>query len=117
MIIRICRDMQALMFVLFLVILGFSQAFWLLSTNPPEQADDSSVVYQFSSIKGSLIGSFTFMLGGYDASNFEGLDMEGFTVLLSALYMLIVSILLLNLLIALMGDSYSKSCLVVSCAV
>lgn len=98
--------MQALMFVVFLVILGFSQAFWLLSNRQEEPNDD--IDYQFSTIKGSLIGSFTFMLGGYDASNFTGIDLEDFAVLLSALYMLIVSILLLNLLIALMGDSYSK---------
>lgn len=111
MIIRICRDMQALMFVVFLVILGFSQAFWLLSTRPPELDDSSDTIYQFSTIRGSLIGSFTFMLGGYDATNFSGLEMEGFVVLLSALYMLIVSILLLNLLIALMGDSYGTSLL------
>ena len=48
------------------------------------------------------------MLGGYDPSAFIGTRLYKFALGLSCLYMIIVSILLLNLLIALMGDSYSS---------
>ena len=100
--------MQALIFVMSLVVLGFSQAFWLLSMENEHVTDKGDILNPFATIKGSLIGSFTFMLGGYDASYFNGLKLESFAVFLSTMFMLIVSILLLNLLIALMGDSYSK---------
>ena len=48
------------------------------------------------------------MLGGYDPEAFDGLTLKPFGLFLSCIFMLIVSILLLNLLIALMGDSYSS---------
>mmetsp|Transcript_6927 Transcript_6927/g.11575 ORF Transcript_6927/g.11575 Transcript_6927/m.11575 type:complete len:132 (-) Transcript_6927:65-460(-) len=47
------------------------------------------------------------MLGGYDPLGFDGLPLERFAVFLSTFFMLLVSLLLLNLLIALMGDSYA----------
>lgn len=99
MILKIAVDIIPFLIVLLLVILGFSQAFWLLS-------DVEGL--SFSTIDGSLITSFTFMLGGYDNKVFEGTSLYSFSVFLSCIYMLIVSILLLNLLIALMGDSYQS---------
>lgn len=48
------------------------------------------------------------MLGGFDPSAFDGLYLIKYSIFLSCIYMLIVSILLLNLLIALMGDSYGS---------
>lgn len=99
MILRIAKDMQALMMVLMLVIVGFSQAFWLISNSEKDLL--------FSEIDNSLLNSFAFMLGEYDTESFEGLPLESFGIFLSVVYMLVSAILLLNLLIALMGDSYA----------
>jgi WD40 repeat protein len=102
MIVRIATDMRALMFVVLVVLVGFSQAFWLISN----ESNNSP----FANIDDSLVVSFVFMLGGYDTSGFEDLPqpMKSYGLFLSAVYMMIVSILLLNLLIALMGDSFGE---------
>lgn len=101
MILRIANDMQSLIFVLLVVIVGFSQAFWLLSSGFGK--DD----LPFATVGNSFLNSFSFMLGNFDPQGFEGLPLERFAVLLSTFFMLLVSLLLLNLLIALMGDSYA----------
>jgi hypothetical protein len=62
----------------------------------------------FSNVDGALLNSFSFMLGNFDTSAFDGLSLQSYGIFLSVIYMLIVSLLLLNLLIALMGDSYSS---------
>lgn len=46
-------------------------------------------------------------LGEFDPTSFNGLRLEWLAITLACFYMLIVAILLLNLLIAFMGDSYS----------
>ncbi|KAJ1416212.1 hypothetical protein B484DRAFT_156260 [Ochromonadaceae sp. CCMP2298] len=98
MIMQICSDIRHLLLVLLLVLLGFAQAFWLVANTRDDLA--------FSTIQDSLINSFSFMLGNYDPEAFVGADLESFGNILTAFYMVTMAILLLNLLIALMGDSY-----------
>eukprot|EP01032_Pedospumella_encystans_P017121 gene17121-19520_t len=100
MIMKISNDMTNLIAVVLIVLVGFSQAFWIISSV------DRSL--PFGTIQDSLLNSYVFMLGGFDPSAFEGTPLNGFATALSCFYMLIVSILLLNLLIALMGDSYGS---------
>ena len=100
MILRISTDMKYLLIVVLLVALGFSQAFWIIS--------NEDKLLPFGTFENSVLNSFVFMLGGYDPSAFIGTRLYKFALGLSCLYMIIVSILLLNLLIALMGDSYSS---------
>jgi hypothetical protein len=100
MILRISKDIRYLMFVVLLVCMGFSQAFWIVSRN------DRSL--PFSTFEGAVLYSFVFLLGGFDPTLFEGIPLYRFAIAMSSIYMIIVSILLLNLLIALMGDSYGS---------
>ena len=100
MILKISQDMMYLIMVVMIVLVGFSQAFWVVSE------DDAEL--PFGTIEASLLNSFVFMLGGFDPSAFQTTYLAHFAVALSCIYMLIVSILLLNLLIALMGDSYGS---------
>jgi hypothetical protein len=100
MILRISKDMTYLIVVVILILVGFSQAFWLVSRHVPG--------LPFATFEGSLLNSFVFMLGGFDPTAFADTRLYRFAIALSCLYMLIVSILLLNLLIALMGDSYGS---------
>ena len=101
MILRIAHDMQSLIFVVLIVIVGFSQAFWLLSSGFGK--DD----LPFATVGNSFLNSFSYMLGNFDPLGFDGLPLERFAIFLSTFFMLLVSLLLLNLLIALMGDSYA----------
>eukprot|EP00388_Colpodella_angusta_P035216 GDKK01035312.1.p1 GENE.GDKK01035312.1~~GDKK01035312.1.p1 ORF type:complete len:290 (+),score=62.54 GDKK01035312.1:100-870(+) len=98
MIMKIANDMKVLITIVMIVLVGFSQAFWVISSVDRD--------LPFGTIENSLLNSYVFMLGGFDPSAFEGSPLNRFAIALSCFYMLIVSILLLNLLIALMGDSY-----------
>lgn len=99
MIIQIWKDMQSLVGIIALVIIGFSQAFWLLSEV------DSDL--PFAQIQNSFLNSYSFMLGGYDPEAFDGATLQVWATFLSVIFMLVMNLLLLNLLIALMGNSYS----------
>jgi WD40 repeat protein len=98
MVLKIANDITYLIIIVMIVTVGFSLAFYVVSS------DDSQL--PFGTMQSSLINSYVFMLGGYDPSAFEDVQLRKFAVFLSAIYMLIVNILILNLLIALMGDSY-----------
>mmetsp|Transcript_34852 Transcript_34852/g.65001 ORF Transcript_34852/g.65001 Transcript_34852/m.65001 type:complete len:544 (-) Transcript_34852:86-1717(-) len=106
MIYHIFMDIRALVLVLVLVCVGFSQAFWLLSNTTNAEAYKFQDDLPFSSVKMSFVNSFSYMLGNFEADSFAGLPLENFALLMSCLFMMIVAILLLNLLIALMGDTY-----------
>jgi hypothetical protein len=99
MIIRIANDIRFFLLVLLLVLLGFSQAFWLLSSK-----DSSS---QFGTVPGSLLNSFLFMLGNFNA-DFEGTASPVIATIILVQFLLFMSILMLNLLIALMGESFNQ---------
>lgn len=100
MIFQIASDIIPFLVVLATVLFGFAEAFWVLCNV------DNSLA--FSTVPGTLINSFAFMLGGFDPSAFTSARLSGFAAMLSVVFMLIVAILLLNLLIALMGNSYSN---------
>ena len=99
MIVQIWKDMQATVGIIALVIIGFSQAFWLLS-----EVDES---LPFASIQNSFLNSYSFMLGGYDPTAFDGAPLQSWATFLAVIYMLVMNLLLLNLLIALMGNTYA----------
>jgi hypothetical protein len=100
MILRISHDMRYLLFVVVIVSVGFAQAFWMICR--------TDRTLPFSTFEGAMLYSFVFLLGGYDPTAFEGVPLYRLGIALSAIYMIIVSVLLLNLLIALMGDSYGS---------
>ena len=56
MILRICQDSQYLMYVLMLVIIGFSLAFYVISEPTPG--------LPFSDISNAFLNSYQFLLGG-----------------------------------------------------
>jgi hypothetical protein len=62
MIYHIFMDIRALLLVLVLVCVGFSQAFWLLSNTTNAEAYNFQSDYPFSSIKMSFVNSFSYML-------------------------------------------------------
>jgi hypothetical protein len=99
MIIQIAQDIRFFLLVLLLVLLGFSQAFWLLSSEDPST--------QFGTVPSALLTSFIFMLNNFN-SDFEGTASPEIATILLVLYQLFMAILMLNLLIALMGVSFAR---------
>lgn len=101
MIFKIAKDMRAFIMVLFISLIGFSQAFWVVTY------EDNGSSSLFNKIDTALLQSYNFALGNFDPLEFAGARMVHFAIFLSCVYMLVMGILLLNLLIALMGDSYA----------
>lgn len=99
MIIRIAVDIRFFLLVLLLVLLGFSEAFWLLSS--------MNKSLQFGTIANSLLNTFLFMLGGSNA-DFEGTASPVIATILLVMFLMFMTILMLNLLIALMGQTFSR---------
>lgn len=96
----ILRDCMAFVVVLASVLLGFAQAFWIMSENGT----------RFATLRGSYYMSLMIMLGQADEETvYEGSKLGTFTNGLMILFLIVMMLLLLNLLIALMGDSFSKA--------
>eukprot|EP01039_Chlorochromonas_danica_P007425 gene7427-8212_t len=99
MIIRIAYEIRFLLVVLLLVLCGFAQGFWLISNVDPS--------LPFGTVKLALINCFMYMLGNISDFMFEGSVAPSFGSFLVVIFLVIMMILMLNLLIALMGDTFS----------
>ena len=105
---RMAYDIRIFILILAIVLLGFAEAFWLLShpTNPNEDtlSDDK---FLFGNVEKSLENIFYAMINGF-SSSIEFLDLPRLGFALVILFSLIVTILMLNLLIALMTKSFDE---------
>ena len=104
MILKIMSDIGYFILILGIVLTGFAMAFWLLAYPHLE----STAAQLFGSIPEAFINTFLFMLGQGIISDFSGTASPQLGVFLLVMFMMFMMILMLNLLIALMGNSYSK---------
>lgn len=100
MILRIAWDIRFFMVVLLCFIMGFAQAFWLLSYQNKS--------LPFAKFGNSMLNSYYYMLGLDVDTDFHDTISPGLATFLLSLFTLIMMILMLNLLIALMGNTYSE---------
>ena len=98
MILRMASGIQIILLIVFLVIVGFSQAFWVLS--------DPLGGSRFKTIGMGFLTSFQFMMGGFSPTEFDTSYCPELAVALSILFMIVVAILLLNLVIAMMASNF-----------
>jgi hypothetical protein len=88
-------------FVLFCVLAGFTQAFWILSN-----LDPSSL---WGTVSSGFLTSFFYMLGqNVDAASVAGTTSPQLGTVLLVLFMLVMMLMMLNLLIALLGDAFAE---------
>ena len=99
-IVRIVYDIRYYLVVLFCVLSGFAQAFWLMSNVDPKN--------DFGTVRNALYTAYMTMLGGYDP-NFDGSVSVSFSSFLLCVFMMAMVIVMLNILIALMSDTFSQS--------
>lgn len=102
MVMVIVSDIKYFIFVLLCVLIGFAQGFWLLLS-------DSDAHSQFSDIRQSYFTTFMFMFGQIETSDLHNGKSSSFAKLYLVVFMMTMMILLFNLLIALMGDSFSRT--------
>lgn len=102
-------DIRFFIFILVVVLAGFAEAFWILSHHSSKSEDDNydDDKYQYASVEESIKNIFYSMISGFSsATSFRYLPRLGFTLVL--LFSFIVTILMLNLLIALMTKTFDK---------
>jgi hypothetical protein len=108
MVCTIINDIKYFLFVLVCVLTGFSQGFWLLLNNASVSTASASSS-SFQSIKMSYFSTIMFMFGEINSDDLEGSKSLAFTRFFLVAFMLTMMILMLNLLIALMGDSFART--------
>ena len=107
MIIEITRDMLPFLLVMAVLILGFSGAFYIIFTPPPDEGPES-LPPQFANFQSTLLSAFVLMLGEVDVEPFTATRKSTVAVLLLCLFEVLGMIVLLNLLIAIMGDTFAR---------
>lgn len=100
MILQIMKNIQYFVLFLAVVLTGFSMAFWLISY------PDYSL--EFGTIQMAFLNTYLYMLGQNISTDFSATASPRLGILLLVMFMFFMMILMLNLLIALMGNSYSK---------
>jgi hypothetical protein len=108
MVCTIINDIKYFLFVLVCVLTGFSQGFWLLLSNSSAISNTSSTS-AFENIRMAYFNTFMFMFGEINIDDLEGSKSLAFTRFFLVAFMLTMMILMLNLLIALMGDSFART--------
>lgn len=109
---QIARDISSFMMVLIVVMLGFTNVFFVVlqerighTTISSNDGDESP----FSTVGESLLSVYRMMLGDFERDWFRisnNQSAANYMVLMFAMYMFIVTIILLNILIAVVSDSY-----------
>lgn len=100
MIITIASEIRILLIVLFFVLCGFTQALWLISNINTEN--------HFGTVEKAFYNAFLYMLGQNIETEFAGTVSQRFGKFLLIMFLSVMVILLLNLLVALMGDTFSS---------
>ena len=97
--------------ILLMVLFGFSMSFLLLFSTGPGSYRPSSTsndVMGQQTFAMSWLSGFGMMLGEYDPDSFRSTTSEAAMIVLFMVFVYLVTIVLLNLLIAIMGDKYDE---------
>ncbi|GMH75040.1 hypothetical protein TrLO_g8798 [Triparma laevis f. longispina] len=120
MIIRIIQNIRYFLVVLTICITGFSFAFYTLykasetekeiggSVEVDDGGQNQVPVYGLDSPFKSLFPPFFMMLGSFDPFEFEASLSPATTLILFVCFMIIINIVMMNLLIAIMGDTFDQ---------
>ena len=101
MIIEISLDMRYFVLVLFIACIGFANSFFILARSDGDEPITGDNIFR------AFIFAYRMGLGDFDTDGFETRD-EALIYVLWFLNTLVVLIVLLNLLIAIMGDTFDR---------
>lgn len=109
MMIEILWDMLPFLLVMGFLILGFSGAFYILFTPDMTQEGRGQLPSAFTNFQSSLLSTFLMILGSFDINVFkESTPHSDMAIFMFCLYQVLGMIVLLNLLIAIMGDTFDR---------
>ncbi|VDM45622.1 unnamed protein product [Toxocara canis] len=114
----IAGDMIRFAIISAIFLVSFSQVFYFLGKDmhakqllSPENPDYCAVsgyaIFTYSSFLETFITLFRASMGGYDYEEFACANYEALTKILFVLYMFIMPIMMINILIAMMGNTYT----------
>lgn len=106
MILQIFRDIRYFMLLLACTMLGFAFAFYVLFNTISQ--NDARVTEQFSSLGRAMTSTFCIMVGMVDPSIFWKASVPALAIVMFCLYIVVMLVMLFNLLIAILSDSYEK---------
>jgi len=112
-IIRIIYDIGYFLLILLVFLAGFSFCFFTITQTDLHDYDGGdealdTMKASFGTMWLTLMSLFSAMTGNYDLSLFQGSSFYGVLTVLYILYILAQAIIMLNLLIAIMGDSFEN---------
>ncbi|GFR04367.1 transient receptor potential cation channel subfamily V member 4 [Trichonephila clavata] len=99
-------DMFRFSIIYVIFMFAFTQAFFFLFKSQPTERSDSKK--RFSSYPVTWMGLFHMTLGSYEYEEFRETYYQKLTQLVFAMFMVFTPILLLNMLIAMMGNTYCE---------
>jgi hypothetical protein len=105
--IQIIRDLVSFLVILVCFMLAFANVFSIIL--PVADDDQTGNGGPFSSFGDSFLTTYTMMLGGFNRWWFESSSVKvtNFSISAFVIFMFVVYIVLLNMLIAIVGDSYA----------
>lgn len=110
MMIEITRDMLPFLLVMGVLIVGFSGAFYILFT-PSDNVVGARIEIPsaFVNYQSTLLSTFLMILGDFDITTFKtATPHSDMAILMFCVYQVLGMIVLLNLLIAIMGDTFDR---------
>jgi hypothetical protein len=107
MIVEVMKDMRVFLLLLLITILAFGDSFLRLSLGNPPAEDDSDPYFSGTNFIGSVLFAYRMILGDFNTGNFGSVatPMAYLLFLFATIFDMIV---MLNLLIAIISDSYAR---------
>ncbi|GMH41669.1 hypothetical protein BSKO_09579 [Bryopsis sp. KO-2023] len=103
MIFDIAKDMMAFVLIAIFLLMGFALGFMVLF-----QSETGEVSQEFSTLSRGCLTLFAYLLGAFDLEEFASTRYPSVTFGMFISYEMTMTIVLLNLLIAIMGDSFDR---------
>lgn len=110
----IVSDIVPFLVLALCVMFGFAVAFYILyrHVSPDEECPDDdqfqSMHEAFGNFKRTFFTVFSYVFGDFDLDDIYKAPESNTTIIVFVLYMVIIAIILLNMLIAIMGESFNR---------
>ncbi|GMH54376.1 hypothetical protein TrST_g10532 [Triparma strigata] len=110
MILGIIEGIRLFLVILFVCVVGFALAFYVLydAGSGTNFAGEDLKPYGMENPFSSLFAGFLLLLGDFDVTEFEASSSYYVTLVLFVVFMIFINIVMLNLLIAIMGDIFDR---------
>lgn len=104
MVLGITLGSRLFLLILAVIVVGFALSFYVLFETGASEDD----IQGYADVGSSMLSGFTLMLGDFEVDDFSASSSPNWMKFLFVIFMLLINIIMLNLLIAIMGDKYDE---------